>query len=59
MSRPGRAYGPHRPEDAPESVRVLRARYGRRYESDEPVPVALLEQRARLNTLAHEKGTRS
>lgn len=51
-----RDYGPHRPEDAPQSVPVLRVVARVRYQNDEPLPRLLVEQRRAINTRAYRAG---
>lgn len=51
----GRQYGPHRPEDAPNSVTVLGSG---KWPNPEvrPIHPALVRQREQVNTAAHEAG---
>lgn len=57
-----RAYGPHRPEDAPATVLINTGgrRERRPLQRDVPVPVPkrLQRQREQLNTRAREDGRR-
>ena len=48
-------YGPHRPEDAPTTVTIGTFHDWQGDERDVPIAEAVLAQRERVNTLAHER----